>query len=161
MLWGKKLSCDSGLAGTPPAFSDHRPRDCPHRRSYCFYSRSNAAFWDTPTLLDEIVSSTLGILSSRCLRWRYVGSVKFPESFSRCGNLVAVIQFRNRSRKEVAPKTSLKVCLGARTTQCPSFLICCTIGTASNAQHPFTPKIVQPDPTLNDRQPAHRLANLC
>ena len=61
--------------------------------------------------------------------------VKFPNPSSAA----AIWWLSSRSRTAVALKSSLKVCLGSRTSHCLSFLMCCTIGTASSAQHLFTP----------------------
>jgi hypothetical protein len=130
---GQKLSCDPGLAGTPPAFSDNCAGDCPHPRSYCFYSRSNAAFWTLQHYLTRSSPPRSGFYhlgASDGGIWRR--QIYEPQLLRQFGG------FHPAAAKRWHRKAALKCALVPATTQCLSFLMCCTIGTASNAQHPFT-----------------------
>src|SRR5271170_4310319 len=82
------------------------------------------------------------------------GGVKFT-NLSCCGNLVAFIP---QPAKRWHRKAALKCALVPATTQCLSFLMCCTIGTASNAQHLLHQIINLSSHPKRPNQSAHRLA---
>ena len=130
---GQKLSCDPGLAGTSPAFSDNYPGACPHPRSFIASILGPMRHFghSRTTRRDRLLHARNFIISVP--QMEVCGGVKFLDPLSCCGNLVAFIP-RNRSRKAVAPKSSLKVCLGSRTTQCPSFLIYTKLSTFYRTQ---------------------------
>ena len=106
---GQKLSCDPGLAGTPPAFSDNCAGDCPHPRSYCFYSRSNAAFWTLQHYLTRSSPPRSGFYHLGASDGGICGGVKFPNP-SRVLRQFGGFIPRNRSRKAVAPKSKASEC---------------------------------------------------